>query len=42
MYDNARLLQLGVLSLAGLSLLLPAVRGAVAGAWLALETCRGR
>jgi putative inorganic carbon (HCO3(-)) transporter len=36
MYDNARLLQLGVLALAVLSLLLPAVRGAVAGAWLAL------
>jgi len=37
MYDNARLLQLGVLALAGLSLLLPAVRGAVARAWLALR-----
>jgi len=36
MYDNARLLQLGVLALVVLSLLLPAVRGAVAGAWLAL------
>jgi len=36
MYDNARLLQLGVLALAVLSLLLPAVRGAVTGAWLAL------
>lgn len=36
MYDNARLLQLGVLALAVLSLLLPAVRGAVAGAWFAL------
>ena len=36
MYDNARLLQLGVLALVALSLLLPAVRGAVAGAWLAL------
>ncbi len=36
MYDNARLLQLGVLALVTLSLLLPAVRGAVAAAWLAL------
>lgn len=36
MYDNARLLQLGVLAPVVLSLLLPAVRGAVAGAWLAL------
>ncbi len=36
MYDNARLLQLGVLALAVLSLLLPAIRGAVTGAWLAL------
>ncbi|MGQ0578691.1 MAG: O-antigen ligase family protein [Betaproteobacteria bacterium] len=36
MYDNARLLQLGVLALVVLSLLLPAVRNAVAGAWLAL------
>lgn len=36
MYDNARLLQLGVLALLTLSLLLPVVRGAVAGAWLAL------
>jgi len=36
MYDNARLLQLGVLALVVLSLLLPAVRSAVAGAWLAL------
>jgi hypothetical protein len=36
MYDNARLLQLGVLALVVLSLLLPAVRGAVAGAWFAL------
>lgn len=36
MYDNARLLQLGVLALVVLSLLLPAVRGATAGAWLAV------
>jgi O-antigen ligase len=36
MYDNARLLQLGILALVALSLLLPAVRSAVAGAWLAL------
>jgi O-antigen ligase len=36
MYDNARLLQLGVLGLVVLSLLLPAVRSAVVGAWLAL------
>ena len=36
MYDNARLLQLGVLALAVLSLFLPAVRGAVTGAWFAL------
>jgi hypothetical protein len=36
MYDNARLLELGVLALVVLSLLLPAVRGAVAGEWLAL------
>jgi O-antigen ligase len=36
MYDNARLLQLGVLALLALSLLVPAVCGAVAGAWLAL------
>jgi O-antigen ligase len=36
MYDNARLLQLGVLALVMLSLLLTAVRGAVASAWLAL------
>jgi O-antigen ligase len=36
MYDNARLLQLGVLALVVLSLLLPAVRSAVVGAWLAL------
>ena len=36
MYDSARLLELGVLALAVLSLLLPPVRGAVAGAWLAL------
>ncbi len=36
MYDNARLLQLGVLALVVVSLLLPAVRGAVASAWLGL------
>ncbi len=36
MYDNARLLQLGVLALVVLSLVLPAVRDAVAGAWFAL------
>ena len=36
MYDNARLLQLCVLALVVLSLLLPAVRSAVAEAWLAL------
>ncbi len=36
MYDNARLLQLGVLALATLSLLLPTIRGAVARAWFAL------
>jgi O-antigen ligase len=36
MYDNARLLQLGVLAPVVISLLLPAVRGALAGAWLAL------
>lgn len=36
MYDNARLLQLGVLALVMLSLLLTAVRGAAAEAWLAL------
>jgi len=36
MYDNARLLQLGALALVVLSLLLPAVRDVVAGAWLAL------
>ena len=36
MYDNARLLQVGCLALVGLSLLLPAVRGAITGAWLAL------
>ena len=37
MYDNARLLQLGALAMVALSLLLPAVRGAVAEAWLALR-----
>lgn len=36
MYDNARLLELGVVALVVLSLLLPAVRGAVAGVSLAL------
>jgi O-antigen ligase len=36
MYDNARLLQLGVLALVVLSLLLPAVRSTVAGGWFAL------
>lgn len=36
MYDNARLLQLGVLALVVLSLFLPAVRGAVAESWFAL------
>lgn len=36
MYDNARLLQLGLLGLLGLSLLLPVARGTVAGAWYAL------
>jgi O-antigen ligase len=36
MYDNARLLQLGVLALVVLLLVLPAVRNAVADAWFAL------
>lgn len=36
MYDNARLLQLGVLVLVVLSLLVPAARGAVAESWFAL------
>ena len=36
MYDNARLLQLGVLALVVMSVLLPVVRGALAGAWLGL------
>lgn len=36
MYDNARLLQLVMLALLVLTLILPAIRGAVAQAWLAL------
>ena len=36
MYDNARLLQLGFLALVVLSMIVPAVRDAVGGSWLAL------
>lgn len=36
MYDNARLLQLALLGLLGLSMLLPSIRAVVAGAWGAL------
>ena len=36
MYDNARLLQLGVLAMVMLSLALPAIRNAVADAWFVL------
>src|SRR6185436_1887741 len=37
MYDNARLLQLGVLALVVLLLLLPGVPNAITAAWLALR-----
>lgn len=41
MYDNARLLQLGLLALLGSCMLLPGIRGAVAGAWCALGRIPG-